>query len=186
VLFLAKIRLFLLYFFAKKYVIMLATDTPAVQSYLAELNNAWKMRLFMFSKLPTAYFMGLKVKNVTTQRAQIALPYGWRSQNPFQSIYFAAQCAAAEMSTGLLAMTAIRATGKNVSMLVSKIESEFLKKANSTTIFTCEDGDKVFALLEKAMQTGEPQQITMTSLGVQATGETVSKTSVTWSFRVKN
>ena len=83
----------------------------------------------MFLRLPAAWFMGLHVKRCDLVKCEVALPFRWRSQNPFKSTYFAAQCAAGEMSTGLLAMAHIEEAGK-VSMLVPHIEAEFFKKAN--------------------------------------------------------
>ena len=70
-------------------------------------------------------------------------------------------------------------------MLVSNLEMEFTKKATSKTTFTCEDGLKVFEIVEKAVQTKEPQTITMTSTGVQESGEIVSVLKITWSFKAK-
>ena len=151
---------------------------------LSDLNNGLKMWFWLLHKLPAAWFMGVRVKQITAERGEITLPYGWRSQNPFNSIYFAAQAAAAEFSTGALAMLALEGRGK-ISMLVSHIEMDFTKKANSTTIFTCTQGAEVFEVVERAIQTKEPQTITMVSHGVQATGELVSTTKITWSFRAK-
>jgi transcriptional regulator len=114
----------------------------------------------------------------------VTLPYAWRSQNPFNSIYFAAQAAAAEFSTGALCILALEGRGK-ISMLVSHIEMEFTKKANSPTTFTCEQGVEVFEVIERAFETKQAQTITMVSRGVQKTGELVSITKVTWTFKVK-
>jgi hypothetical protein len=160
------------------------TLSESQQRHMANLNNPLKMWFFMFYKLPAALFMGVRVKKITPELGQTTLPYGWRSQNPFNSIYFAAQAAAAEMSTGLLGMLAIEGRGK-ISILVSHIEVEFTKKATSLTTFTCEQGAEVFEVVERAIQTKTPQSITMVSKGVQATGELVSVTKVTWTFKAK-
>jgi hypothetical protein len=149
-----------------------------------DFNNPFKMWFWLLIKLPAGWFMGFRVKKVTPERSEVTLPYNWRSQNPFNSIYFAAQCAAAEFSTGVLGIAAIRGRGK-ISMLVSHVESEFFKKANTTTVFTCEQGQEMFDTVEKAIQTGEAQTIQMISTGVQATGEVVSITKITWSFKAK-
>jgi hypothetical protein len=153
-------------------------------SRLADLNNPLKMWFFLLYKLPAAWFMGVRIKKITPEVGQVTLPYMWRSQNPFKSIYFAAQAAAAEYSTGTLAMLALEGRGQ-ISMLVSHIEMEFTKKATSLTTFTCEQGAEVFEVIERAIETKEAQTITMVSKGVQATGELVSITKVTWSFKVK-
>jgi uncharacterized protein YaaR (DUF327 family) len=62
---------------------------------------------------------------------------------------------------------------------------DFSKKANSMTTFTCTQGAEVFDVIERAIQTKQPQTITMMSHGVQATGELVSITKVTWTFKAK-
>ena len=151
---------------------------------LADFNNPFKMWLWSLTTLPAAWFMGVRVKQVTAERGEVTLPYAWRSQNPFKSIYFAAQAAAAEMSTGALCIVALEGRGK-ISMLVSNIEMEFTKKATSLTTFTCEQGAEVFDTIERAVQTKQPQTIMMVSKGVQVTGELVSITKVTWTFKAK-
>jgi acyl-coenzyme A thioesterase PaaI-like protein len=156
----------------------------AQKERLASFNSPLKMWFWELTTLPAAWFMGVRVKSITPERAEITLPYGWRSQNPFNSIYFAAQAAAAEMSTGLLATLALAGRGK-ISMLVSHFESQFTKKATSKTTFVCEQGAEVFATIERAIATGEAQTIVMTSVGTQATGEVVSITKVTWIFKAK-
>lgn len=166
-------------------------DTPSVSALsdhqtarLADFNNSFKMGCWLFYKLPAAWFMGVRIKRITAERGEVILPYGWRSQNPFNSIYFAAQAAAAELSTGALAILALEGRGK-ISMLVSRVEMEFTKKATSATTFTCAQGAEVFEVVERAIQTKEPQTITMVSHGVQATGELVSITKITWTFKAK-
>lgn len=154
------------------------------KSRLKDFNNPLKLWFWLLYKLPAAWFMGVRVKKITAEKSDITLPYGWRSQNPFNSIYFAAQAAAAEFSTGALATTAITGRGK-VSMLVSHLEMEFTKKATSKTTFTCNEGKKIFDIVEKTIQSKEPQTVTLTSTGVQATGEIVSVMKITWSFKAK-
>ncbi len=145
-----------------------------------------KFVLYFLFRLPSAIWWGFRVKECTHQRAEITLPYNWRSQNPYKSIYFAAQTGAAELSTGILASMAIQDRGCRISMLVRHIECEFVKKANSLTTFTCEDGEAVLETVQRAIDTGEGQSIVMNSTGVQANGEVVSRLKITWSFKVKS
>jgi Domain of unknown function (DUF4442) len=152
---------------------------------LQDFNSPMKIWVWLLVKLPAAWFMGIRIKSVTAAQAQVSLPYAWRSQNPYKSIYFAAQCAAAELSTGVLATTALEGRGK-ISMLVSDVEAKFMKKANTRTIFTCTQGQEVFDTVERAIKTGQAQSLQMISTGVQATGEVVSVTKITWTFLVKS
>ncbi len=165
---------------------MTHTLTLATEKRLADFNHPWKMGLWLFWKLPAAFFMGVRVHEVTAQRSVATLPFMWRSQNPFRSIYFAAQCSAAELSTGVLATLAITAqNGRPISMLVSHIEADFTKKATSRIFFTCEQGDEIMEAVQRAVDSGVAQTLIAQSVGRTAAGETVCTMSVTWSFKAK-
>jgi hypothetical protein len=43
----------------------------------------------------------------------------------------------------------------------------------------------VFEVVQKAIETGKPQVLTMVSIGKQASGEVVSIMKITWSFKYK-
>jgi hypothetical protein len=62
--------------------------------FLRWVNTPPLMRYFLFRRLPAAWFLGLRVQSCDGAQAVVRLNYGWRSRNPFRSIYFAAQCAA--------------------------------------------------------------------------------------------
>ena len=89
------------------------------------------------------------------------------------------------MSTGLLAIIALQ--GKPpVSMLVVDIHVDFIKKARGTAYFTCEDGKAIEQTILRAIETGEGQTFSATSVGKLESGEEVSRTRVTWSFKLKS
>jgi hypothetical protein len=142
------------------------------------------MRLFLLWKLPSAWFMGIYVRSCDGEKAVVRLPYGWRTQNPFRSTYFAAQCAAAELSTGILALAHLQEKPP-VSMLVTNIEAEFLKKASDTLLFTCEEGAALEAAIQRALDTGEAQVLKANSVGRLPDGAEAGRVQVTWSFKKK-
>ncbi len=155
-----------------------------IEKYLASINNPLKFNAFLFLKLPAAWFMGIRVLKISAEKCEVKLPFGWRSQNPFHSIYFAAQTAAGELSTGLLAQAHLQGQPP-VSMLVVRAEAEFFKKASATVIFTCEEGEAVRAVIQKTLADGQGYEIKMTSVGRLPDGEIASKIYLTWSFRRK-
>ncbi len=159
-------------------------ESKGVKRMLATMPT-WKMKLFMLAKLPGAWFMGVRIDHITPQDCKVSLPMGWRSQNPFKSIYFAAQAAAAELSTGALALVATQDRGP-ISMLVADMQATFIKKATTRTTFHCTEGDKILDAIQAAIDTGEGQTVTVKTQGVQKTGEIVSEFSFTWSFKVKS
>lgn len=140
---------------------------------------------YLIVKLPAAFFCGLNICKMDINNCEVTLPYGWRSQNPFNSIYFAAQSMAAEMSTGALALLAIENAGVPVGMLVVKLEGGFSKKADKLTTFTCTEGDKIFAAVNKAVATGEGVKVTIESIGTMSDGTEVARFLITWSFKSK-
>jgi hypothetical protein len=160
--------------------------SAGARDFLALVQNSWKFRLFMLSKLPAAFFSGVRVKEIGVDAAKITVPYKWFSQNPFRSTYFACLSMAAEMSTGLLCMMHVHGRRPAVSMLVVKLEGEFLKKATDITTFTCTDGPMIARAVEEAVTSGDSVQIRSESIGLSASGEVVAIFHVTWSFRVKS
>jgi len=153
--------------------------------FLRLVNSPWRFRFFMLWKLPAAWFMGIRVRFCDGTRAVTVLPYGWRSQNPFRSVYFAAQCAAAEMSTGLLALAVLQEQPP-VSMLVTNIEAEFLKKASETLLFTCEQGSEMETVIREAVESGEARTFRALSLGRLPDGTEACRVWISWSFKAKS
>ena len=140
------------------------------------------MGLFLFWKLPAAWFMGIRVEECTGLRTVVRLPYGWRSQNPFRSTYFAAQCAAGELSTGLLALAALQGQPP-VSMLVTQIEASFLKKAAATLHFTCDEGEAVASCIRLAIESGQAQTLRLAAVGRLDDDTEAARVWITWSFK---
>ena len=144
-----------------------------------------KFRLYLLSKLPAAFFAGLRVANADADHCIITIPYRWSTRNPFRSIYFACLGMAAEMSTGILAMAQVYKSNPPVSMLVTGMEAQFTKKATGRTSFRCSDGQAIREAVAKSKITGEPQTIKARSVGTNAQGETVAEFFITWSFKVR-
>jgi Domain of unknown function (DUF4442) len=154
------------------------------EKYLEVLNSPFKMWLFLFTKIPSNWFMGVRVGHCDYKTASATLPYGLRSQNPFKSIFFAAQCAAGELSTGMLCM--LHTQGDTpISMLVTHQEAEFYKKAAEKLTFTCTQGEEVEKIVKKVIETNESQVLKMESIGTLPDGTVASKVWITWSFKAK-
>ena len=145
-----------------------------------------KFRIFLFTKLPAAYFAGVRVRELDEKRCMVTVPYKWLSQNPFRSTYFACLSMAAEMSTGALAMAYLYKINPPVSMLVVKVDSEYFKKATGRTSFVCEDGELFQKAIEETIATGEARTVKARSIGKNKEGEVVAEFYITWSFKVKS
>lgn len=153
------------------------------QKYVNNMTNPFYFRVGMLFKLPSASFWKLRVKSLSLEKCEISIPYFWRTQNPFKSIYFAAMSGAAELSTGALCQLAMAGKGK-FSMLVVDFRAEYYKKADEKIIFTCNQGLELVTLID-SLAIGDFKKLTMTSTGTNPRGEEVAKIYVTWSFKRK-
>jgi acyl-coenzyme A thioesterase PaaI-like protein len=151
--------------------------------YKAAFTNPLTIRALLWSKLPLAAFASLRVTRLDESGAEVALPAGWKTQNPFGSIYFAAQAMAAEMSTGVPALWFIEQSGANVASLVTGISARFDKKATSKAHFVFAGGKEMRGAIDQAVQSGEPVVFTARSIGTQGDGTQIAEFAVEWSFR---
>ena len=155
------------------------------QLFSKQMTSPLKFRMFLLSKLPSAYFSGVRVKSLDENKCEVSVPFKWFSQNPFRSTYFACLSMAAEMSTGALALAHLHKRNPSVSMLVVKVESEYFKKATRRTTFVCEDGSQIKKMIEEAVESGEGRTIRAKTIGKNKTGELVAEFFITWSFKAK-
>jgi hypothetical protein len=157
----------------------------ATKAFIQLMKHPVKFRMFLFLKLPSAFFSGVRIRALDEASCITSVPYKWFSQNPFRSTYFACLAMAAEMSTGVLGLLHIHKRQPAVSMLVIRLEAEYLKKAVGRTIFTCEEGEQIRACIEKAVATGEGQTWRARSVGKNELGDTIAEFFITWSFKAK-
>lgn len=155
------------------------------EQFIQLIRHPLKFNLFLFTKLPAAFFSGVRVKTIDETKAIVTVPHKWFSQNPFKSTYFACLAMAAEFSTGLLAMMNTHKSNPPVSMLVTGLEATYFKKATGITYFTCQEGLAIQETIEAAITTGEGKTIKVKSTGKNDKGELVAEFYLTWSFKVK-
>ncbi|WP_417886249.1 DUF4442 domain-containing protein [Zunongwangia sp.] len=144
-----------------------------------------KLNQFLFFKLPSAWLCGVRVKTITKTDCSVGVKHRWINQNPFNSMYFAVQAMAAELSTGALVMSKIKAEKQSISMLVAQNKSVFNKKATGKIIFECTDGEVINKAIRKTIETGEGQTFWMKSIGRNQDGLEVSVFEFQWTLKSK-
>ena len=155
------------------------------EQFIQLVKHPVKFRLFLLSKLPSAFFSGVRVKEIGKEKTEVTVPYKWFSQNPFKSTYFACLAMAAELSTGLLALMYTYKNNPAVSMLVVGLEAKYYKKAVDLTIFSCEDGKAIKEAIAATLNTGEGYTVRTTSTGKNSDGDLIAEFFITWSFKTK-
>ena len=148
--------------------------------------NSWRLQAFYLKNLPSILWWGIRIKSFSPYRTEIQIPYNWRNTNPFRSIYFAALAGAGELSSGLMAGLVVRHMPQKVSMLVTDVSIQYIKKANSTTTFVCDEGIKLIEGVQTAIDTGSAVEVPISAQGRRKDGELAVRFHITWSFRVKS
>lgn len=144
-----------------------------------------KLNLFTLFKLPSAFFSGVRTKSIDAQKCVVTVKHRWINQNPFKSMFWAVQGMAAEFSTGALIMMKVQGSQKNISMLVTKNNASFSKKAKGVITFSCNQGTLVDQAIQNAITTGEGQTLILTSKGIDFSGDEVSSFDFEWSLKLK-
>lgn len=144
-----------------------------------------KVNTFMFFKLPSAWWSGVRLKYMDDTKAIASVKHRWANQNPFNSMFWAIQGMAAELATGAMVSSQIADSGKRISMLVQNNNANFSKKATGRITFTCEDGHLIKVALANTIENGEGQTIWMKSVGTNSDGVVVSTFNFEWTVRLK-
>ena len=147
------------------------------------LLRPWNFRLYLWARLPLAACAGLSLRRLDDTGCTVALPGGWRTQNPFRSMYFAAQAMAAEMSTGAPAMVLVAGAPASVAMLVTGFRATYKKKVVGPSSYTFEEVAGMGAAVERAAAGPEPQAYVARSTARDSNADVCSEFEVTWSFK---
>jgi len=145
-----------------------------------------KLNKFLMIKLPSAWLCGVRVKDISSEHCIVKVRHRWINQNPFNSMYFAVQAMAAELSTGAMVIDQIKESGQKISMLVAQNKAHFTKKATGKLEFTCKDGHLIQDAIQETIRTGEGQTFWMKSIGLNEEGLEVSTFDFEWTVRLKS
>ena len=137
-------------------------------------------------KLPSAYLCGVRTKYIDDVKCVVTVKHRWINQNPFNSMFWAVQGMAAELSTGAMVMAKIKQSGKRISMLVANNKATFSKKATGRITFECNEGHLIDDAINKTIETGEGQTLWMHAIGKNEDGVEVSNFAFEWTIKVKS
>lgn len=122
----------------------------------------WALRAFAWSKIPLIALIRPTLVVADRERCVIRVPLTWLVKNHLRTLYFGALCIGADLAGGLIAMNLIRARRSPMTFLFKDFHADFHKRAEGTTVFTCQDGALLRALVDRAEQTGEREEDTVT------------------------
>ena len=144
-----------------------------------------KLNYFLALKLPSAFLMGVRTKFIDDSKCIVVVKHRWINQNPFNSMFWAVQGMAAELTTGMLLMQEIQISKRKVSMLVLNNKANFSKKAQGRITFSCNSADLITSAIKKLLETDKPQTLWLTSIGMDENNDLVSTFEFEWTLLIK-
>jgi len=145
-----------------------------------------RLNLFTFFRLPSVWWCGIRVKKIEEAYCEARVVHRWINQNPFQSMFWAVQGMAAELTTGVLIMQAIHESNRKISMLVLNNRANFTKKARGMISFSCDSEQKIAVAMKELTSSQKPQTLWLTSKGIDYNGDVVSTFEFEWTLLLKN
>lgn len=122
------------------------------------LRATWSLRLFAWWKIPLIAIVGPRLLRADREQCIVRLPLTWLTRNHLHSMYFGALSIGADVAGGLIVMNLIRSRRSRVAFLFKDFQAEFHKRAEGAVVFTCQDGRKLAALLDRAEISGEREE----------------------------
>ena len=147
--------------------------------------SASKLNKYTMFKLPSAYLCGVRATEIDADKCVVSVKLKWINQNPFNSMFWAVQGMAAELTTGALVMNYILESKETISMLVLNNKASFTKKAKGRITFTCQQGAEVKQAIEQVVESKKGQTVWLNAVGVDENLDEVSRFSFEWTLKVK-
>lgn len=145
-----------------------------------------RLNIFTFFSLPSVWWCGVRITKIEANFCEAKVMHSWINQNPFKSIFWAVQGMAAELTTGVLIMQAIKQHGLKVSMLVLNNRANFSKKARGKIVFNCDPKQLINKAFKGLLKGEKTQTFWLTSKGVDHNGNTVSSFEFEWTLLLKD
>ena len=124
---------------------------------------------------------GIKLIQLDEAISVSEVPFRWCNKNPFNSMYFAVQSMAAELSTAAPVMMALK--GTDAALIIVDLKVDFVKKAQSKITFTCMEYGKIYDAVTRLQQAGDTAAVTVKTTGRDVDGSEVATFYFTWSFK---
>jgi hypothetical protein len=140
------------------------------------------LKAFGWFKVPMIGFAGPKVVTLSDDQTVIRVPLNWRTvRRDIGSMYLGSLVIGADIASGLLAFTLAQRSPREFNIIFKTIEGDFRRRPESDVLFSCKDGSKIRALMDKA---AESRQREACLVEVEATAPKTSGDQVIALFKL--
>jgi acyl-coenzyme A thioesterase PaaI-like protein len=144
----------------------------------------WKMFLLGFFKIPMIHFVRPQLMEIDEEKVKLKIRLRRRTKNHLNSMYFAALAVGADVAGGIQVFYFAEKHNKKVSFAFKGMNAQFLKRAESDTIFESNQGHVVAAAVKKSMESGERINDTIDVIAKNTNGEIVATFEMGISLKV--
>jgi acyl-coenzyme A thioesterase PaaI-like protein len=144
----------------------------------------WKMFLLGFFKIPMMNFVRPQLLEIDEEKVKLKIRLRRRTKNHLNSMYFAALAVGADVAGGIQVFYFAEKHNKKVSFAFKGMNAQFLKRAESDTIFESNQGHVVAAAVKKSMESGERINDTIDVIAKNTNGEIVATFEMGISLKV--
>lgn len=123
------------------------------------------LRLYTFTKIPLIWWVRPSIIEVG-QKSVIEIKLGRRTQNHLGSMYFGALCMGGELVVAFKSVQTMTEKKVKVDFVFKDFKADFFRRADGNVHFVCTEGDRVEALLQKALDSTERVEDKFTSYAI--------------------
>jgi hypothetical protein len=124
--------------------------------------NTAMVRLWSLQNVFFLWLASPKIVELTDERCVVRIPLNWRTRRrDIHAMYLGTLCMGADVAAGLIAFKLVRERKLRVNFIFKDLKAEFLKRAEGAVLFTNNEGRKIQELLQRTMETGERQEVTV-------------------------
>lgn len=151
--------------------------------FASDLLSPFKQKFYYLKNLPMGLVSGIKLIQLDAATSVSEVPFRWCNKNPFNSMYFAVQSMAAELSTAAPVMLALRVADADVALIITDMKADFVKKAQSKVTFTCMEYENIVNTITLLKQADDTADVIIKTVGRDVDGSEVATFYFTWSFK---
>jgi acyl-coenzyme A thioesterase PaaI-like protein len=144
----------------------------------------WKMFLLGFFKIPLLHYVRPRLIEINDEKVVLKVRLRRRTKNHLNSMYFGALAVGADVAGGIQVFYFAEKYNKKVSFAFKGMNAQFLKRAETDTIFESNQGHVVAAAVKKSMETGERINDTINVIAKNTQGEIVATFEMGISLKV--
>jgi hypothetical protein len=162
---------------------MLSAVIDRVTDWMPEkVRGTLMLRAFGLAKVPMLFLSAPIVEEISEERCAIRIPLNFLTRNHVRSMYIAVLTMGADVAAGLMALEAARKAGAPVVPIFKDLKADFARRAYGDVQFVCEEGAAIYAMVDRAVETGERQNLPV-SVTAHAGGEKVADFVLTLSVK---